>query len=217
MINNKKIRKNIDIIDAKFIISITDTKQFTQQHSEVVFLGRSNVGKSSLLNALTHKRSIAKKSQTPGKTRTINYFEVTYQNEQKENSKCMFVDLPGFGYAKVSKSIKNEWAIYLNNFIKQRQSIRIFIYLVDSRHTNLDIDNNLFSHLQKALKPDQILLKVYTKADKLNQSQKSKLLAKDKNIYFVSNTKLTGHDKINNTIYDFLFKFSNKNIKYFVK
>ena len=85
--------------------------------NEVVFMGRSNVGKSSFLNTLTNQK-IAKTSSTPGKTQLINFFEVIYENE----AKTIFVDLPGFGYAKVSKSTKTSWQKNLTNFIKNRKT-----------------------------------------------------------------------------------------------
>jgi GTP-binding protein len=207
----------INLTSANFITSIVDTKEFAEGISEVVFMGRSNVGKSSLLNSLTNKKNLARKSQTPGKTQTINYFDIEYSNENKEKFKCLFVDLPGIGYAKVSKSIKEEWARYLNKFINNRTSVRIYIYLIDARHTSLDIDIETIKHLESILKPDQLLLKIYTKIDKLNQSQKSKLLDKDKNIFLISNTKKKGIDKVNQKIFDFLFNISSGEIKYFVK
>jgi len=208
-------KKTINLTNAHFVKSIVDESQIDQHTSEIVFMGRSNVGKSSLLNSLTNKVNLAKRSKTPGKTKTINYFDITYQDENKTSFKCMFVDLPGIGYAKVSKSIKEEWAKFLNKFIKNRVSIKIYIYLIDSRHTDLEIDNNIINYLENAIQPDQLLLKIYTKSDKLNQSQKSKILFNNKDALLVSNTKLQGIDKVNKRIFDFLFTNQDKEIKHF--
>ena len=131
------------IVEAKFMESaqsIVDSP--SPDLAEIAFLGRSNVGKSSLLNTLTNHKGLAKSSSTPGKTKLINFFDVTYQTEEKDKFKCRFVDLPGFGYAKVSKSLKKDWDIKLTNFLEKRASLRIFIHLIDARHINLDIDNS---------------------------------------------------------------------------
>ncbi len=101
----------VEIVDAKFVTSAPNIKMApdTQEQDEVVFMARSNVGKSSLLNALTNHKGLAKVSSTPGKTRLINYFDVTFINrEDKTKSLAKFVDLPGFGYAKVSKSMEKD-------------------------------------------------------------------------------------------------------------
>ena len=111
--------------------------------SEVAFLGRSNVGKSSFINALTNHKNLAKSSSTPGKTRLINFFGITFVDVDENEFKARFVDLPGFGYAKVSKSMKHEWQKNLTQFIHKRSSIRTFIHLVDSRHPDLEIDKDV--------------------------------------------------------------------------
>jgi len=107
--------------------------------SEVVFLGRSNVGKSSTINGLTNRKNLAKSSATPGKTQLINFFDIRYKYDDRDWN-IRFVDLPGFGYAKVSKDLKSVWQKNLVEFIKHRVSIRVFIHLRDSRHPNAQID-----------------------------------------------------------------------------
>ena len=181
------------------------TEIMPEGNSEVVFMGRSNVGKSSLLNSLTNRRKLARKSQTPGKTQTINFFNIGYNDADKNEYKCIFVDLPGIGYAKVSKTLKEGWSKFLNSYINSRVSIRIFIYLIDSRHPDLELDKQVQEGIQKMLKPDQAFLKVYTKIDKLGQSEKSKLPMGD-DILFVSNTSKFGINKLNDRIFSFLFK-----------
>ena len=233
------------ITSAKFIISATNFSQSPHfALSEVAFLGRSNVGKSSLINALTRQKNLAKSSATPGKTRLINFFEVSFKlnlkeqnlsenalanlganlnskqrlnsqsNEsqnlnlnknssqnaefQSENSNpsdkftLIFVDLPGFGYAKVSHAQRAEWDKNLDEFLKKRQTIRLFVHLRDARHENLALDESINEYLQSLKSPSQSILQVFTKADKLNQSQKTRLCKTYPNALLVSSAKNTG-------------------------
>lgn len=188
------------IISAKFITSLAKfDENLASNLSEVAFLGRSNVGKSSLINSLCKQKNLAKSSATPGKTQLINFFEVTCKkNEEKFN--INFIDLPGFGYAKVSKNLKEIWNKNLDEFLKFRTSIKLFIHLIDSRHTHLEIDTNLKSYLQNFLNPDQKILQVFTKCDKLNQSQRAKLKNEFKDSLLVSNLNKFGLDALEDII-----------------
>lgn len=273
------------ITSAKFIISATNFSQSPHfALSEVAFLGRSNVGKSSLINALTRQKNLAKSSATPGKTRLINFFEVSFklnlkeqnlsanlnlnskqdlnsqgnksqnlsvnssQNAefQSENSKenlnshensstnlnacensnfiltscknsntkacknlnsnpsdkftLIFVDLPGFGYAKVSHAQRAEWDKNLDEFLKKRQAIRLFVHLRDARHENLALDESINEYLQSLKSPSQSILQVFTKADKLNQSQKARLNKTYPNALLVSSAKNTGLAQLENAL-----------------
>ena len=241
------------ITSAKFIISATNFSQSPHfALSEVAFLGRSNVGKSSLINALTRQKNLAKSSATPGKTRLINFFEVNFKlnlkeqnssenalenlsanlnlnskqdlnsqgNEsqnlsvnssqnakfQSENSSqsdkftLIFVDLPGFGYAKVSHAQRAEWDKNLDEFLKKRQAIRLFVHLRDARHENLALDESINEYLQSLKSPSQSILQVFTKADKLNQSQKTRLCKTYPNALLVSSAKNTGLAQLENAL-----------------
>ena len=184
----------------KFIKSAPSIKEAIEPNfTEVALLGRSNVGKSSFLNAFTNQK-IAKTSSTPGKTRLINFFEV-----EDDGKKYVLVDLPGFGYAKVSKSIKKEWGKNLDEFLKNRFNIKLFIHLRDARHPELEIDNNVDEYLKSFLRKDQQILTIFTKIDKLKQSELSKLKQKYPDALFVSNTKKRGIDKVREKINEILW------------
>lgn len=198
----------IDIVDASFETSAPNVKLSTpnEYQNEVAFMARSNVGKSSLLNALTKRKSLAKVSSTPGKTRLINYFKVTFlDRENGVKNEAKFVDLPGFGYAKVSKSIKADWEKNLTDFIASRRQIKLFIHLIDCRHPDLDIDHSVLEFLQENITPDQVILQIFTKIDKLNQREIGALRREFPHAIMVSNTKKRGLDKLTTFIYETLF------------
>ncbi len=125
---------------------------------EVAFAGRSNVGKSSMLNALFGRKSLAKVSQKPGKTSTINFFAT---------DTARFVDLPGYGYARVAKSEKGRWAELIEGYFNQDRNFALVVSLVDIRHEAQELDLNMISFLQEAGLPFAVVL---TKSDKLSRS-----------------------------------------------
>ena len=148
----------------KFIKSAVRPQDYPPSDKpEVAVVGRSNVGKSSLINAI-FKRNIAKVSSSPGKTRLINFFLL--------NDDIYFVDLPGYGYAAVSKAEKEKWRKMIETYFHNRDNLKLVVMLVDSRHkpTNLDI---LMKEWLESLGIPYIV--VATKADKLNQSEKAKI------------------------------------------
>ena len=197
----------IEIVDAKFITSapnVADAPESFEQN-EVVFMARSNVGKSSLLNALTNHKGLAKVSSTPGKTRLINYFDVTFiDRDTEKKSISKFVDLPGFGYAKVSKSIKHNWEKNLTDYIAQREQIKLFIHLIDCRHPHLDIDTQVSEFLFDNVKENQYILQIFTKIDKLNQKEQSALRKEFPNAMMLSSSKKRGMQKAIKVIYEIL-------------
>ncbi len=184
----------------KFLKSAPSIKEAIEPNfTEVALLGRSNVGKSSFLNAFTNQK-IAKTSSTPGKTKLINFFEI-----EDEGRKYVLVDLPGFGYAKVSKSMLKDWGKNLDEFLRNRFNTKLFIHLRDARHPKLEIDENVDEYLRSFLKPDQQILTVFTKIDKLKQSELAKLKREFPNALFISNLKKRGIEDVRKKINEILW------------
>jgi len=196
---------NPRVVKAEFIKSAQSIKDSIEEsRSEVVFMGRSNVGKSSTINLLTNRKNLAKSSATPGKTQLINFFDIEYlYNEQRYP--LYFVDLPGFGYAKVSKSTKEIWQKNLQEFIEKRVAIRIFIHLRDARHPNTAIDNAVEEYLKTILRGDQKILTIFTKGDKLKQKEKAKLKREYPDAIIISNLKKQGQDRVHKEILSYIF------------
>lgn len=140
---------------------------------EVAFAGRSNAGKSSALNCLTGIKSLARTSKTPGRTQLINLFYVTDENRR-------LVDLPGYGYAKVSAKIKQAWQAHLAEYLEVRQCLKGLVLLMDIRHPLKELDQTMVSWCLTRQLPVHILL---TKADKLSKSQAIQTLALVKKHY----------------------------------
>ena len=198
------------VVEAKFIKSAQSiADSLPEDMSEVVFLGRSNVGKSSTLNSLTQRKNLAKSSATPGKTQLINFFETRYLYNEVSYP-VRFVDLPGFGYAKVSKSLKEVWQKNLVEFIHDRISIRLFIHLRDARHPHAKIDDDVESYISEFIRPDQRYLTVFTKIDKLNQKERAKLKREFPGSITVSNLKKNGHDRVHHEILQTIFGVDNE-------
>lgn len=161
---------------------------------EIAFAGRSNVGKSSLLNLLTNRKSLARVSGSPGKTRTINFYRI--------NNQFRIVDLPGYGYAKVSKSMSKEWGPMMEEYLEKRQGLSKVIQLVDIRHAPSAQDIQMYEYLRH-YGLDGIV--VATKADKVSNNEMQKCisvirktlqLGPEDKVIPVSALKRNGHDKL---------------------
>ena len=161
---------------------------------EVAFAGRSNVGKSSLLNLLTNRKKLAKVSGTPGKTRTINFYLI--------NDEFRIVDLPGYGYAKVSRSTSEDWGAMMDGYLQGREGLRKVVQLVDIRHAPSSQDVQMYDYL-KHYGLDGIV--VATKCDKVSRNEMAKCLSlikktlgmgpEDK-IIAISSLKRTGQEEL---------------------
>ncbi|MBE0538671.1 MAG: YihA family ribosome biogenesis GTP-binding protein [Ignavibacterium sp.] len=180
----------------KFIASAFSINDLPKEKlPEVVLCGRSNVGKSTFINSLFNRKNLAKTSSTPGKTRSINYYKI--------DSKFYVVDLPGYGYAKISQSERKKWGNLINDFFSTSKHISLTIHLIDSRHQPTELDVKLNSMLRSLNIPYIVLL---NKSDKLKQSEYSTARKKvveyfpelifNENLYFFSSVKGTGNKEI---------------------
>jgi GTP-binding protein len=163
-----------------FLLSATDVAHFPSESktfgvAEVAFLGRSNVGKSSLINSLLGSRE-AKVSSTPGRTRAINFFALHEGagEKMKVRPTLIFADLPGYGYAKISKSISAEWPKFIEPYLAERETLALCVCLVDTNIPPQENDTQLIMYLKQTQRP---FLVVGTKADKLSNNQLAKSVA----------------------------------------
>jgi GTP-binding protein len=157
----------------KFMLSAMAPEHFPAPTvPEVAFLGRSNVGKSSLLNALLGSKQ-AKVSSTPGRTRSINFFSIT-DSPTRQQPQLYFADLPGYGYAKISKSISAEWPKFIEPYLEERETLALCLCLVDSNIPPQPSDAQLIAFLKSAGRPFVV---VGTKADRLSGNGRAKALA----------------------------------------
>jgi GTP-binding protein len=151
----------LKIIQAEFVAGATAPAQFPRESlPEVAFAGRSNVGKSTLINGLLKRRGLARTSSTPGRTQQINFFRI--------NQKFLFVDLPGYGYARVSQAVKDSWMDLIRSYLKQRERLVQVILIVDTRIGPTPLDLQLLEWLQFNRLP---FIVVSTKADKLSKGE----------------------------------------------
>ena len=151
----------MEIKEARFLISNTDVSKCPEPNKpEYAFIGRSNVGKSSLINMLTNKKALAKTSGKPGKTRLINHFLI--------NNEWYMVDLPGYGYAKVPKVEREKWEKFLRRYILKRENLYCLFVLIDSRHEPQKVDLDFMEWLGVSEIPFSI---IFTKTDKLKPAE----------------------------------------------
>ena len=164
----------IKIIKSEYVTSAVSKKTCPEEIlPEIVFVGRSNVGKSSLINSLTNRKSLARTSGTPGKTQTINFFRVTLKLSDGESREIFFVDLPGYGYAKTSKTNRKLWAKFIDEYLLSRRDIKFVCQLIDMRHEPQESDLKSFAGLVEKNLP---VLIVATKSDKIGKTQRQKHL-----------------------------------------
>jgi GTP-binding protein len=180
------------ITSAEFLKSSFKEEEWPRDAKlEIAFMGRSNVGKSSLINSLLGVRGLARTSSTPGRTQSLNFFSI--------NDRFRFVDLPGFGYARVPKAIKSSWGEMVTSYLAKRRQLVLSIHIVDSRHEPTKLDLQLHEWLEHSARPRLI---VATKSDKLSNNELreslgrvKRLFSKDRVIFFSAKTG-RGRDEI---------------------
>ena len=187
------------IRSSEMVVSAVNRKQYpTEGIPEIALVGRSNVGKSSTINTLLNRRNFARTSQTPGKTRTINFFLI--------NKEFYFVDLPGYGYAKISKSEKEKWGTIMERYLQDRQELCAIFLLVDIRHEPTNDDVMMYEWIKHF---GYNCVVIATKADKISRGQYQKHMSiirkklqldKDEKIIPISSLKKTGVEDVWNEI-----------------
>jgi GTP-binding protein len=180
------------ITSAEFIKSAFAESDWPRDHApEIAFLGRSNVGKSSLINSLVGVRGLARTSGTPGRTQALNFFLI--------NNRFRFVDLPGYGYARVPRNIRASWGEMASNYLAKRLELVLSIQIVDSRHEPTTLDLQLNEWLVANAKPRVV---VATKSDKLSQNELRKSLERVRRVMDAerviaySSTRGVGRDEV---------------------
>ncbi|WP_302610074.1 ribosome biogenesis GTP-binding protein YihA/YsxC [uncultured Mitsuokella sp.] len=178
---DKKITEDVIITQGKYIASAVKKDQYPERRlPEVVFIGRSNVGKSSLINSLTRVRGLARVSSQPGKTQTINFFALTAKLLDKESGAeairkdFYLVDLPGYGYAKTGKERRKIWKKFIDEYLLTSPQLQFVCQLIDIRHEPMASDIEMFQWLVENNIP---VLIVATKADKLGKNARQKNVA----------------------------------------
>ena len=160
-----------DLIKAKYAASAVRPDQYPAPYlDEVAFIGRSNVGKSSLINSLTRRNGLARVSGSPGKTQTINFYEIEGKRilERTDQRKQFYiVDLPGYGFARTSKENKDQWSGFIRKYLSGSEHLRLVCQLIDIRHKPLDSDIDCYHWLMGCGVPVQLIL---TKSDKVSKN-----------------------------------------------
>ena len=169
-------KDRVIITQGKYVASAVKPEQYPENDlPEIVFIGRSNVGKSSLINSLTRVNNLARVSSQPGKTQTINFFEVGVKIEEVEGRKAFYlVDLPGYGYAKTGKEKRKIWSKFIEEYFLTSPRLQFVCQLIDIRHDPMASDVEMFEWLVKNNIP---VLIVATKADKIGKNARQKNIA----------------------------------------
>ena len=164
-------KENWDIIRSKYVASAVRADQYPPTRMiEVAFIGRSNVGKSSLINSLCRRNGLARVSATPGKTQTINFYELEAKRTDEgldERAKFYLVDLPGYGFAKTNRNNKEQWSGFISKYLSGSDNLGLVCQLIDIRHKPMDSDLECYQWLKDCGLRVQIVL---TKSDKLSKN-----------------------------------------------
>ncbi len=162
--------KQWDLIKAKYLASAVNSAQYpVPPMEEVAFIGRSNVGKSSLINSLTRCRGLARVSGSPGKTQTLNFYELCAKRmlgEVEDRRIFHLVDLPGYGFARTAKDNREQWSAFIGKYLENSENLKLVCQLIDIRHKPMESDIACYHWLMDCQRPTIVVL---TKADKLSK------------------------------------------------
>ncbi len=191
------MEERVIITQGRYIASAVKKEQYPAGGlPEIVFMGRSNVGKSSLINSLTRVKNLARVSSQPGKTQTINFYEVGAKVLPEEERKAFYlVDLPGYGYAKTGKERRKIWAKFIEEYLLEAQELRFVCQLIDIRHEPMSSDVEMFQWLVGHNIP---VLIVATKADKIGKNARQKQIAQIKKSLGVQELSVLPYSSLKN-------------------
>lgn len=203
----------LDVINAKYTGSAVRRDQYPPgELAEVAFIGRSNVGKSSLINSLCRHGGLARVSATPGKTQTINFYTVTLKIDADLRQDFFLVDLPGYGYARTGRESRRQWSRFIDEYLAESPRLKLICQLIDSRHAPMESDKEVYQQLAELGRPLQVIA---TKTDKLSKSAVNKQLetiktglgiSPGRKVLAYSAVKNAGRAELLDLIYDILLK-----------
>jgi GTP-binding protein len=167
----------VQVVSAEFVKTATRPEEWPRSPlPELAFVGRSNVGKSSMLNALARKKGLARVSATPGRTRALQFFDVAFRPTAAARPRHVrFGDLPGYGYAKVSKAERDRWAAMIEDYLRERDVLRAVVLIVDGRHPPSESDEDALAFLRAS---GRSVVVAATKIDKLAKTRRAAALRK---------------------------------------
>ncbi|MBQ1509593.1 MAG: YihA family ribosome biogenesis GTP-binding protein [Selenomonadaceae bacterium] len=191
------MEERVIITQGRYIASAVKKEQYPDGGlPEIVFMGRSNVGKSSLINSLTRVKNLARVSSQPGKTQTINFYEVGAKVLSEEERKAFYlVDLPGYGYAKTGKERRKIWSKFIEEYLLEAKELRFVCQLIDIRHEPMASDVEMFQWLVGHNIP---VLIVATKADKIGKNARQKQIAQIKKSLGVQELSVLPYSSLKN-------------------
>jgi len=205
--------EKVIITQGKYLASAVKSEQYPEvRRKEIVFIGRSNVGKSSLINSLTRVNQLARVSSQPGKTQTINFYEIGAKiDDDPERKDFYLVDLPGYGYAKTGAQRRKIWSKFINEYLLGSEDLQFVCQLIDSRHEPMASDVEMFRWLVEHNLP---VLVIATKVDKLSKNAVAKNISQIKRTLGVpeldvlpySSVKNLGREELLNVIADCLLE-----------
>lgn len=195
----------IKVLSAEFVTTATKLDEYPRQPTpEVAFVGRSNVGKSSMINTLANRKKLVRVSNTPGRTKTLNFFDVTLEHRARRQV-LRLCDLPGYGFAKVSKGERVEWDRMIDAYLRERHTLKVVVVIIDAEVGPTSDDLEMLDFLQD--KPPRILV-VATKLDRLNKAARKPRLKKlqqqlelpENALLGFSSNEAIGHDELWRTL-----------------